>query len=57
MQDAINLFIIKDLQDYIDLKKAKSIIKEAKQGDKKEARQLAIIKAIIAFIIIYNIFQ
>ena len=57
MQDAINLFIIEDLQKYIDLKEAKSIIEEAKQGYKKEARQLAIAKAIIAFIITYNTFQ
>ena len=56
INDAINLFIVKDLWQFVDPDQAPALISSQKD-DKSIARQLAIARAVLSLLITYNTWQ
>jgi len=57
MDDAMNLFIVEDLWEYIDPDQAPALIKAAPKDDKSINRQVAIARAVLSLLITHDTWQ
>jgi hypothetical protein len=57
MDDAINIFIVEDLWEYIDPDQAPALIKAAPKDDKSINRQVAIARAVLSLLITHDTWQ
>ena len=57
MDDAINLFIVEDLWEYIDPDQAPALIKAGSKDDKSINRQVVIARAVLSLLITHDTWQ
>jgi hypothetical protein len=57
MDDAMNLFIVEDLWEYIDPDQAPALIKVAPKDDKSITRQVVIARAVLSLLITHDTWQ
>jgi hypothetical protein len=57
MDDAMNLFIVEDLWQFVDPDQAPALIEAGPKDDKSITRQVAIARAVLSLLITYNTWQ